>query len=123
MKLEEIKALSAEERAEIETRYLDRASIEWSHKVVNDVTRLLAAEQYERERADAAEKRAGRLAAALTALIARWDEVAPFLRSAEQLAWIHGARYDGPTLEKPLADVRAALAEEPKPDTPQEPQP
>ena len=100
--------LTAEKRAEIEARYLPQslrpAGIGRSGMYLEaawDVPRLLAAEQYERDRADAAEKRAGRLAMLLEIML---DDQ------------IHGEAW-----AETINAARAALAEEPKPQEPQEP--
>ena len=119
--------LAAEERAEIAARHLNVLE-DWAGKPLErgvmrreyalaliDVPRLLSAERYERERADAAEKRAVRLADALQAVWEDW-QISPeqWADSNVGPGTVAAEPRNPPAAEETIEIVRAALAEEPK---------
>ena len=59
----------------------------------------------DRLRADVAE-----LVEVLAAVVARFTEVQPAIANAEKIAWLHGWRYAGPTMEQPLSEADIVLA-------------
>lgn len=56
------------------------------------------------------EERIKALEAAARAVLACWDEALPAIRGAATLAYIHGKRYEGPSMAEPIAALRALLA-------------
>ena len=52
------------------------------------------------------------VADAARAFLIRWEEVLPEIKAAGFIAWNHGHRYEGPTTEAPINELRTLLDKE-----------
>ena len=79
----------SDERPQIDaTLTYDQLNEAISHHALGAEHLGLLLRQYRREAAE--------LRATVAAIVARWDECLPHIQNAEEMAWVHGWRYQGP---------------------------